>query len=259
MSEFRENFTTKDENSFIRQVFEGGITTSTLFRPASKKLYRATAKKLLSGVKLAFEFDGADERLLKELEENIYIFSGAKTYTQVKDISSLILDGKTLRPFNEFKKLAKEKLTTYNEDYLKSEYETAVGQAQTAVKWQEIEKEAKTFPYLQRKAVMDSNTSPECRMLNDIIAPVGDPFWKSRSPLTHFRCRCIITQIDKYSDVKLSSKRDKSEAIDRTDKINPLFKGNPGIDKVIFNKSHPYFDIEPKDKGLAKRNFNLPL
>lgn len=259
MSEFRETFTKRDENDFVRGVYEGSITVATLIKRPSKKLYQATAKKLFSGVKKAFEFEGFDKELLAELKENIYIFSGAKTYQQVREISSLILEGEALRPFSQFKKMAKDVLTLYNEDYLKSEYDTAIGQAQSAVKWNEIEKEAKLFPYLQRKAVMDANTSPECRILNNIIAPVGDPFWKTRSPLTHFRCRCILTQIDKWEDVTLSTKTEKQEAIEKTKHINPLFKGNPGVDKVIFNETHPYFDIAKKDKNLAKRNFDLPL
>ena len=38
-----------------------------------------------------------------------------------------------------------------------------------------------------------------------------------------------------------------------------IFKMNPGKDKVIFNKEHPYFDVAPKDKDFAKRNFDLPI
>ena len=129
---------------------------------------------------------------------------------------------------------------------METEYNTAIGQAQTAVKWQEIVSDKKNFPYLQRKAVMDANTSPECVILNDIIAPVDSPFWANRSPLTHFNCRCILTKIDRFEDVELSSKAKIDSAIKQTDHINPLFKGNPGIDKVIFNESHPYFDIVKK-------------
>lgn len=247
----------KELNTFFRHIFEGSITPTNL-GVKGRKLYRFTVKILKEGVNIGFS-SYVDKSLKKELMENIYIFSGAKTYTQVKDISSLILDGGKLRPYNQFKKLAVEKYKLYNTDYLQAEYETAVGQAQTAVKWQQIESEAETFPYLKRSAVMDANTSPECVILNDIIAPVGSAFWATRSPLTHFRCRCILEQIDKYEDVKLSSQGKIDRAMKATDHINPLFKGNPGKDKVIFNDSHPYFDVAPKDRSAAKRNFDLPI
>lgn len=238
----------KAKKALIRKIFEGAITTSKL----PTNLIEATIKHLMAGVDKGFK-DADYPELYKELKKNIYVFSGAKTYAQVKEVSSLILDGKTLRPFSEFKKLALEKYDLYNVTYLESEYNTAVGQAQTAVKWQEIESDKKNFPYLQRKAVMDANTSEECKILNDIIAPVDDPFWRSRSPLTHFNCRCILTKIDRFEDVKLSSMTKINAAIKETEHINPLFKGNPGIDKVIFNKSHPYFEIAKKDK----KTFNI--
>lgn len=230
----------KDKKTLIRRIFEGGA-----IQALKKKLTDGTIKKLLEGLDIGFK-DADYPALYKELKANIYIFSEAKTLTQVKDISSLILDGKKLRPFSEFKKLATEMYDIYNVTYLETEYNTAIGQAQTAVKWQEIVSDKKNFPYLQRKAVMDANTSPECVILNDIIAPVDSPFWASRSPLTHFNCRCILSKIDRFENVELSSKAKINAAIKQTDHINPLFKGNPGIDKVIFNESHPYFDIIKK-------------
>jgi SPP1 gp7 family putative phage head morphogenesis protein len=245
-----------DINRVLVDIYSGKIKINNL----PKKVYEKTAKKLVQGMNVGFAFsDYVSDELKRELTQNIYIFSGAKTYTQVKEISSLILDGDKLRTFSEFKKVARERFDTYNVDYLEAEYNTAVGQAQTAVKWEDIESSKELFPYLKRSAVMDANTSEECRILNDIIAPVDDTFWKSRSPLTHFRCRCILEKIDKYEDVKLSSRTKIDSAIEQTDHINPVFKGNPGIDKVIFNKEHPYFDVAPKDKELARKNFNLPI
>lgn len=241
----------KEIATIIRKIYEGGFNVKKL----PKNLYHATADKLNEGVDIGS--NGGATELITELKDNIYVFSGAKTYTQVKDISSLIVENGELVPFSKFKKVAQAKFDLYNMDYLSAEYETAIGQAQSAVKWQQVTHDIKTFPYLQRKAVMDANTSPECVILNDIIAPVDSPFWRTRSPLTHFRCRCILSAIDKYTDVELSNEAKINAAIRETDGINPLFKGNPGIDKVVFNSSHPYFDIAPEDKRRAKRNFDL--
>jgi SPP1 gp7 family putative phage head morphogenesis protein len=248
--------TLKDLEKLLRKIYHGEVNIKRL----PVEVYEKTANKLIEGMETGFGFsDYVTAELRRELTESIYIFSGAKTYTQVKDISSLILDGRQLRPYSEFKKMATEKFNLYNTDYLETEYETAIGQAQTAVKWNEIQQDKELFPYVQRKAIMDANTSDECKVLNEIIAPVDDPFWKTRAPLTHFRCRCILEKIDKYEDVKLSSKSQIEKAMNETEHINPLFKSNPGVDKVIFNDSHPYFDIAPKDKELAKKNFNLPI
>ncbi len=244
----------KEKKAIIQKIFEGSITISSL----PKNLYKATVKKLLEALDEGFD-NYKNDALYEELSTNIHIFSGAKTYTQVKDISSLILDGNKLRPFSEFKKMASEMYDLYNVTYLQTEYNTAIGQSQTAVKWQQIVEDQELFPYLQRSAVMDGVTSPDCAILNNLIAPVNSPLWITRSPLTHFNCRCILMQIDKYDSVKLSTSSQIKAAIEATKNINPLFKGNPGIDKVIFNKSHPYFDIAKKDKKAALENFNLPL
>lgn len=239
-----------NEEEFIERIFYGDITTRSL--GGAKKVFRHTYRELMKAVRMAFD---RPDSLYRELRSNIYVFSGAKTYQQVKDISGLITDGTGLRPYAQFREMAKEKFKLYNESYLKTEYETAVGQAQSAVKWRQVSKDKVTFPYLQRKAVMDANTSQECRILNGIVARQDDPFWRTRSPLTHFNCRCILTAIDKYEDVQLSSPGEIKAAMDNTDHINPLFKGNPGIDKVIFNETHPYFDIEPKELTYIKRVF----
>lgn len=243
-----------EEKSLIRKIFEGYFTV----RHLPKFLYFATAKKLMSGVDQAFS-NNVHPELYNELRDNIYIFSGAKTYTQVKDISSLILDGRQLRPFSEFKKLAKEKIDLYNETWLKTEYETSIGQAQSAVKWQQIEADREVLPYLVRRAVMDANTSEVCTHLNDIVAPVGDSFWNTRAPLSHFNCRCILEQLGNDAKQKHDPKATK-KAVEVTEPMmNPLFKNNPGKTKVIFNESHPYFDIAPKDRAFARKNFNLPM
>jgi hypothetical protein len=41
--------------------------------------------------------------------------------------------------------------------------------------------------------------------------------------------------------------------------MQPIFKMNVGLDKVVFSDKHPYFDVEPKDKKFARNNFDLPI
>lgn len=237
----------KQVSAILKGIYTGlyGIAERNL----PESLYRATVRVLSGGVK-----EAGKGPLIRELNENIFVFSAAKTYTQVKDMSSLITDGDRILPWTKFRDKAMERYNIYNVDWLESELQTAIGQAQTAVKWREL---AKSAHMIQRRAVMDANTSPECVILNGIIAPVNDPFWRTRSPLTHFNCRCVLVGYDRFDDVTPSTRKEINAAIDKTEHINPLFKGNPAIDKVIFNDSHPYFDIAPEDKGWAKKNFGL--
>jgi SPP1 gp7 family putative phage head morphogenesis protein len=244
----------------IEAIFEGRITTGNL----PEDLYFAIANELKANLYKGFggslddfELGTKDYELLEELRTNIYMFSGAKTYQQVAEMSAAIADTGT---FSEFKKSAIETFDRYNIDWARAEYNTCVGQAQIARQWNEIEANKDTFPYLRYSAVMDANTSEICAPLNDVTLPVDDPLWNSYSPLNHFNCRCTLEQVDKYEDVKLTDK-DKVKEIEKelNDTVQTEFKMNPGKDGYIFSPDHAYFEVAPKDRGYAANNFDLPI
>lgn len=184
--------------SLLESIWEGKV--NPYFLP--KDLYSAIADNLKSGL---YEGYGANldnvealyglkaKELLVDLRENIYQFAAAKTFHQVEEMSSLLVGGLT---FDDFKVKALEIFGKYNESWLETEYNTAIGQAEMARKWDEVEKQKEIFPYLKYNAVNDSHTSDICRPLDNIIRPVGDKFWSEFSPLNHFNCRCVIEQLE---------------------------------------------------------------
>ena len=180
----------------IAGIYAGEITLQSL--PVD--LYEAIAKVLNNGVKegmLNVKFGKASKALKAELTENIYIFSGGKTFQQVREMQKYLLgaDG-YITPYNEFKKIALVIFEKYNKTWLETEYITAVGQAMNAVKWKDIERFKNIFPYIRYDAVMDAHTSEQCKLLNGTTLKVEDKFWDTHSPLQHFRCRCILTQLE---------------------------------------------------------------
>ena len=200
----------------------------------------------------------SDLELLTEMRPNVYLFSAAKTYQQVRTMcDALIGDDGRILPFKQFREKADETYNLYNKTWLQTEYDTAIGQAQNGRKWNEIEKQADILPLLEYHAVIDSRTSEICRPLDGIIAPVGDPIWKRVAPLNHFNCRCMIKQL---SDGKLTSDKVKTEKVDETlGMMQDLFKMNPGQTGYVFSKQHPYFQVPKNDKEYAKRNYDLPI
>lgn len=251
----------KDEEFRKEEFFENVYNKKVSPTQLDEALYFAIAEKLKRGVYEGFggtltdfEFGSVDEVLLSELRENIYLFSGAKTFQQTLEMSEYLN-----LPKNEFMKKANEIFDLHNKTYLDTEYDTAIGQAQNANKWTDIQRTKKTFPILQRVAVMDANTSPECRLLNEIVARVDDPVWQTRSPLTHFKCRCLIKKFDETEEINLTPPEKISEVIKKTDHINPIFKSNPGMSGEVFNKDHPYFSVPKKYQKLAENNFNLKI
>lgn len=249
------NYTQQQIDALIEGVFNGSITTRDL--PVS--LYNAISDKLLSA--LGSVEGKPSQSLLNELKENIYMFSGAKVYQQIQDIS-LLSNVDTIKSFADFKKEALTIYDQYNKNWLQTEYSTAIGQAQMATRWEQIEAQKFELPYLQYSAVIDKNTSDICRPLDGVCLPVGDKFWSVNTPLNHFNCRCTVIQFDKTDATQagITSKENAEKATaEISKKRHPLFEGNSGQDRVIFNKEHPYFDVPKADREFAKENFGLPI
>jgi SPP1 gp7 family putative phage head morphogenesis protein len=251
------NYTEKQIEAFISGVYSGKYNASDNL---PEDLYKAISDHLVGGLNKGLnevDFGTKNEALRQELRDNVYMFSGAKTYQQVKEMSGLIADSST---FPEFKKKAMGVYDTYNTDWLRSEYNTAYGQGTIANQWGKIEEEKAIFPSLRYSAVMDLNTSAECRGFDGITLPVGDSFWDNYSPLNHFNCRCILEQVDAYSKDKTTSKKDRDAAIEIGNKgVDDTFKMNPYKDGYVFSPEHPYFKVATKDKAFAEENFGLPI
>lgn len=267
MFEFSEEFV----RQIISALFRGKITTNKL--PVG--LYHAIAETLKKGIYKGYgvnysslskriaegaagKFTTGDLELLGELRTNTYLFSGAKTYQQVRVMSSyLVGDNGVTTPFKQFEEKARDTFDLFNKTWLRTEYDTAIGQAQSARNWQRIKEEASVLPLLQYDAVIDEGTSDICRSMNGIVAPVKDAIWKRYGPLNHFNCRCVLRQL---SEGKVSTDKQKSEAAKAIgEKMDDLFKMNPGESGYIFSKKHPYYRVAAKDKAAAKNNFGLPI
>jgi len=242
----------------IEGIYNGLISEYDL----PESLYNAIALSMEKAVYKGFGMTladavGKDFELLAELRENTFMFSAAKTFQQVKEIQGLMInEAGELRSIKEFGQLGRQTFEQWNTTWGNTEYHTAVGQAQSASKWNEIEKNAKALPMLRYSAVLDKNTSDICKPLDGIVAPVGDKIWNKVSPLNHFNCRCILLQEDGTVE---ATKGNEAKAEEVESNMQDVFKMNPGKDGYIFSPEHPYFQVEKKDRDFARSNFGLPL
>jgi SPP1 gp7 family putative phage head morphogenesis protein len=248
-------YTDKQIDALIKGVYNGTITS----RDLPVDLYNAISEKLLSA--LGTIEATTSQSLLNELSENIYMFSGAKVYQQIQEIS-LLANKDTVKSFASFRDEALAVYNQYNVNWLETEYKTAIGQAQMAERWEQIEAQRDELPYLQYSAVIDKNTSEMCKPLDGVCLPIDDKFWSKNTPLNHFNCRCTVIQRD-ATDAKKAGITSQKKADQATAEISkerhPLFEGNSGKDRLIYNKQHPYFEVPPADKEFAKTNFGLPI
>lgn len=248
-----------------------------VYKVTAEKLNAGVKKGLESKIKLQFKFDQRDAKLTSELQENIYMFSAAKTFNQTLEMSDALIDENgNRRILKDFKIEATKIYEKYNGPdldgnemggWLKTEYDTAIGQARMADKWNEIEKNKKDFPVLMYKTSEGEEVCDICEPLDGIILPADDSFWDENYPENHFHCNCVVIQMDEDTATDYGGVDDSEEVkgwVDQSqEKKNPMFNMNSGKDRVIFKDSgsakHGYFDVPKEYQDFAKRNFDLPI
>jgi SPP1 gp7 family putative phage head morphogenesis protein len=249
-------FSDEEIENYIIGVYAGIYSVKNLDLSTYLKVARKLSQGVFSGYsKTLFDvqYGTEDWVMLRALQENVYIFSGAKQYQMLKEMSKGLTTGKSVTPFNEFKLQAKTIFEDYNENYLRAEYNSAIGQARTASRWQEYVKESNVLPMLTYQTAGDNRVRPTHELLDNISRPVNDPFWDKFMPPNGWNCRCIVIQ--NGSDTPKTSLKGFVTPSD----VPPAFQFNAGKDKIVFSKKHPYFDIAPRDKKNAKQNFGMPL
>ena len=218
---------------------------------ADDNLLRQTAKQLLNGVEkgfngniLSFNFSSPDFEALAKLTENVYHFSAAKNYHELKDLSLAIRDGNKIRSFEEFEAKAKEITNKYNVSWLRSEYNQALSSAQASARWNDFTKNKDTMPYLQYQAVMDNNTREEHAALHGVIKPITDPFWDTYMPPNGWGCRCEAVQLP-GSNYEPTPNENISYP-----PVPTMFQINFGKQQLVFPPSHPYY------RGIPQNEWN---
>ena len=182
-------YTEKQIESLFKGIFAGVINLYNL----PKNLYKQTAKVLNGGVEIGF--GEVDNDLLKELKNNIYMFSAAKTFTQVQEMQSFLYKDNEKLEYKVFRDRVRATYDKYNEAYLETEYVTALTSGHNAVNFREALNDKKTFPQLRYVAIEDSHTSEICLRLDGTIANTDDKFWHTHSPPNHFNCRCHLERL----------------------------------------------------------------
>ena len=245
----------------INGISDGSITEYNI----PEDLYFAISDYLLSGVYKGFggtlaDFSGKDLELLNELRENTYMFSAAKSFQELSQMRDLMFNAEgELKIGREFAKDAAQTFENFNTNYGLTERNTCIAQAQSASKWNEIQRNKDLLPYLTYQTIGEGLGCEICAPLDGLTALVDDDIWNSIYAPNHFNCECIVIQ-DEAENVNETPEEEKNDIVDGAeDKMSDVFKMNSGKDGYIFKEDHPYFQISEKDKDYAKNNFNMPI
>jgi hypothetical protein len=244
------NFSEDNLLEIIKGIYTGKFTPTKL----PKKLFKSIADYLTGGVYKGYgstisvvEYNSPDFVMLQELRMNVHLFSAAKTFNYVLSTENLIVEGNKILPFDEFKTRALQINKQYNEIWLETEYNTAITQAQSARAWQDFSPDA-ILKYMLTDGVEHAAV---CLAMQGVERAKSDSIWLTRSPLNHFGCLCYLDA--SYDNKTKPLPKDIPEPEEG-------FKMNAGIDKKVFDKDHPYFDVPKKYKKFAKEeNFGLSI
>jgi uncharacterized protein with gpF-like domain len=172
---------------------------------------------------------------VQQLRTNTAVFAAFKAHRQQNDLAAQLLDqdGK-LKSYAQFKTDTQALVTDYNQNWLKTEYDTAVIRARMAARFKEFERDADLYPNLK----WTKSTSVEKREIHEklygLVLPITDKFWTKFFPGNLWNCKCGITATD--DEPNGATYKIDSYTEDTPDGL----EGNPAFTGAIFSPKHPY-------------------
>lgn len=188
----------------------------------------------------SIQYEIPDE-MRQSLEQDIFVFSGFKTYHQLKEASELLRDSQgRVKSFNQFYEDVSGIRQKYNRNWLHAEYNFAVSSAQMASHWAEYQQDEE-MTNLQYRTALDDKVRPEHAALEGVTLPMSDPFWDTAFPPNGWNCRCHVIPVLKEDFPLSNSQRAQDAYDDMTQGKASIFRYNPGKEGVIFPPHHPYY------------------
>lgn len=181
------------------------------------------------------------DSMRENLQRSDYIFSGFKTFHEINESYSLLLDENgNKKSFNQFLNDVKKIDQNYNERYLRAEYNFASASSDMAAKWEKFAQDEDEY-YLQYRTANDGAVRPEHAALHDVTLPASDSFWDSYYPPNGWNCRCTVVQVLRYMHEATphnEAMRRGAKALSKDKK--GMFNFNPGKQQKTFPDYNPY-------------------
>ncbi len=200
----------------------------------SKPLFSISNDALQQGLDTVFsdpEFGKKNQEFINEFRHNAAVFAAFKNHRQTGEIVALLHDEDgNLRSFRELKKLAQRVSRNYNENWLQTEYNTAVRAARNAVNFREWLETEHLYPNLEY--VESTAAHPRASHLSYVgtVLPIRHPWWDKHMPPSAWNCACSVRPTDK--DVT---------PVPGEEFVPPVFQNNPGkTAEFVKLKEHPY-------------------
>ena len=81
---------------------------------------------------------------------------------------------------------------------LRTIFDTNIRMAIARGRWERIQRQAESRPYLRYMAVLDARTRPDHRAWHGTVLPHDHPFWETHYPPCGWHCRCTVMQLSQF-------------------------------------------------------------
>ena len=187
-----------------------------------------------------------DRDFLEYASKNLAIFSGFKTLQQQIELHTLLFNKNgNMKSFDQFRKDTAKVLDKYNQNWLRTEYNTLVARARFASDWKKFEKNKDLYPNLKWLPSSSIDKRDGHKLFYNKVWPINDPFWNNNYPGNLWNCKCGIKSTSEGAEP--AKKHNHS-------KPSPGLDENPGKTGKMFTDSHPYIkDATSTDKDTVKK------
>lgn len=209
----------------------------------------------------SFERTSMSDAMRRRLQRSDFIFSGMKTFHELNEAFPSMLDENGERkPFERFLNDVRSIDQTYNECYLRAEYNFVSASAEMAAKWEEFEQDGDRYN-LQYRTQKDDKVRPEHAALDGVTLPPSDSFWTEFYPPNGWNCRCTVVQVrkSKYPTTDHDEAMTLGDVALQKDSKG-MFHFNAGIEQSTVPDYNPYTISKcrnchiAKDKGILARD-----
>lgn len=241
---------TKLLNKALRAIYDELVDVKDGIEPDLYKISVGALNKAVDKAFAGISYDDPDYEFVQQLKTNNGVFAAFKTHRQQNDLArQLIDDDGKLKSFSQFKKDTEAIIGDYNQNWLKTEYDTAVIRARMASRFKEFEKDADLYPNLKWTQSTSVTKREVHEKLYGLTLPIGHPFWVKHYPGNLWNCKCGIRSTDDPENGALFNIDAYDEA------VPPGLEGNPAKTGAIYGKKHPYRTQAYKGAAKAVKNF----
>ena len=198
------------------------------------------------------------DAMRQRLQRSNYIFSGMKTFHELNEaFPSLIDENGNRKPFEQFLNDVQRIDRTYNQNYLRAEYNFCQASADMAAKWEGFMQDGDRYN-LQYRTQRDKKVRPEHAALDRVTLPMSDPFWQEYYPPNGWNCRCTVVQVRKSKYPETPHDEAMELGAEATGKdTKGIFHFNPGIEQKTMPDYNPYTIKRCRDCDIAKGKISL--